>query len=82
MILAFKHLAESTFTDQLNELEAIANLIACNDTIVTFLIIEAIIHQSFKLGWCILLILFSQVVDLFVLEHFILFMKREELFSL
>ena len=82
MILAFKNLSECTFTNQLDQLKAIANLIAGNDTIVAFLIIEAIVDQSFKLGWRILLIRFSQVEYLFVLDNFALLMNGEELFGL
>ena len=80
-------LSERTFTNDLNELEAVSNMVAFLYTIISFLIIIAIVNQSLHVWWFDLVLVFAKIVKLLVILYFLLLcvsqvLVRDQLASL
>ena len=74
VIFALKNLAEGSLADQLNQLESEADLVATDDAIVAFTVIEAVIDEALQFCWGVLLILFGKIINFIVLCNFCHFM--------
>ena len=73
MIFAFQNLTKRAFTDELDQLKAIAYLVTRHDAIVTVIVVEPIVDEALKFGWLILLVLLGKVVDFIEFDHLVLF---------
>jgi len=70
VVLAPDHIAECTFADDFLDLVAETYLITLLETVVTFVIIEAIIDEALQLGRLIFYGLWCDKPDVFELINF------------
>jgi len=78
VILAFQDLTKGAFANELFEFKSVADLVARDNAVVSFTVIEAIINEAFKLGWLVFLVGLGQVPDFVVLVHLRLLVNRQK----
>ena len=81
VVFAFEHLAERTLTNEFFKLKAEADLVARDNAIVTFVVIEAVVDETLKFSRLILVFRFGKVEDFFVLSNFSHFVIRQIVFN-
>jgi hypothetical protein len=72
VIEALEHLAESTLSNLLDDLEAEANLIVLRDSVITVLVVVAIVHDALSFRWVDFVLIGSQVEDFLELAYLLL----------
>ena len=69
MVFALQHLAKGTLADELLELEAVADLVTRDDTVVALVVIETVVDKTFELCGLVLLVGLGKVVNMIVLAY-------------
>ena len=72
VIEAFEHLAESTLSNLLDDLEAETNLVVLRDSVITVLVVVAIVHDALSFRWVDFVLICRQVEDFLELAYLLL----------
>lgn len=69
MVFALEHLAESTFADQLNQLESVPDLVISDYAVIALVVIESVVDKSLKLRGLIFLVRLGKVKNLVIFSN-------------
>jgi hypothetical protein len=70
VIKTLYNLSKCSFSDNLNQLKSIGDVITLLDAVVTFLIVKAIIHKSLHVWWFDFLLILAKIVAVIVVINF------------